>query len=66
MRLLVNGKVMETREHTNLRDLIGSCNVKPGGIIVVVNETVVAEDIWTDRVLTDGDRIELLSLVAGG
>ncbi|OPY72339.1 MAG: Sulfur carrier protein ThiS [Syntrophorhabdus sp. PtaU1.Bin050] len=66
MKLLVNGKTMEAREHINLRDLIGSCNVKPGGIIVVVSETVVAEDIWTDRVLTDGDRIELLSLVAGG
>lgn len=66
MKVLVNGKSMEAKACMNLRDLISSFNMKPGGIIVVVNETVVAEDIWTDRVLTDGDRIELLSLVAGG
>jgi len=66
MKITVNGKVIETLENKSLRDFVLSCKVKPDAVIVVLNETVIRKEIWTDKVLTEGDSIELVSLVGGG
>lgn len=66
MRVVVNGKDREVPERTSLSEFVVSCNLKPEGVIAVVNETVVKRHIWSEKVLGEGDRIELVSLIGGG
>lgn len=66
MRIVLNGRATEAEEGLSLRDLISFHRIKLDGAIVLVNEAVVPEGMWAGTVLAADDRIELLSLVAGG
>ena len=66
MRIILNGRAIEAEEGLNVQDLMRDHHLKADGVIVVVNEAVIAEGMWASTVLAVDDRIELLSLVAGG
>lgn len=66
MKVIVNGRVMEIAENTNLWDLVVSCKVKPEAVVAELNEQVAGRDLWVNIILTEGDRLELVSLVGGG
>ncbi len=66
MRIVVNGKAMEIARNTNLSEFVRSCKVKENMAVVVLNERVVKKDIWNETMLTEGDCIELVSLIGGG
>ncbi|MBA4419062.1 MAG: thiamine biosynthesis protein ThiS [Syntrophus sp. (in: bacteria)] len=66
MIITVNGRTMDAAEQMMLSDLLLSCNVKPGVVIVVVNEMVVKQAMWSETKIADGDSIELVSFIGGG
>ena len=66
MKVRANGKTMEVAENTNLWDFILSYKIKPETVIIELNEIVVRRNVWTETMLTEGDRVELVTFVGGG
>lgn len=66
MKITVNGREMDIADGTDLKVLIHSGKADPGRVILVLNDSVVKSDLWTRTVLTEGDRVELVSFVGGG
>ncbi|OPY74506.1 MAG: bifunctional sulfur carrier protein/thiazole synthase protein [Syntrophorhabdus sp. PtaU1.Bin058] len=66
VKIVINGRATEIADNTGLRDLVVSCKVKPEAVVAVLNDHVIGKDLWTDIVLNEGDRLELVSIVGGG
>jgi sulfur carrier protein len=62
----VNGKRLELRKGTTVRDVVTSLTASPEGCAVAVNDTVIPRSDWPARAVEPGDRIEVLTAVQGG
>jgi sulfur carrier protein len=66
MKITVNGRATEVDEGMDLRRLVHSGKANPEKVILVLNDGVVKSDQWSLTVLSEGDRVELVSFVGGG
>ena len=66
MRLVVNGEEETVEESATLADLLGSFELDPRRVAIEVNEPLVRRALYAVTPLTDGDRIEIVTLVGGG
>jgi sulfur carrier protein len=66
MKITVNGKATEIDEGMDLRRFVHSGKANPEKVILVLNDGVVKSDQWSLTVLSEGDRVELVSFVGGG
>jgi thiazole synthase len=67
MQLIVNQQSCEFDANTlDVPTLLASRGVKEGAVAVAVNGEVVPRRRWTSVTLSDGDRIDLVKVVAGG
>jgi sulfur carrier protein len=66
MKITVNGRAMEIPEGMDLHRLVYSGKADPDRVILVLNDGVVKSDQWSLTVLSEGDRVELVSFVGGG
>ncbi|MER5499973.1 MULTISPECIES: sulfur carrier protein ThiS [unclassified Streptomyces] len=62
----VNGEVRPLAAGTALDTLVAALTTAGSGVAAAVNETVVPRGRWSAVVLTDGDRVEILTAVQGG
>ncbi|WP_328317025.1 sulfur carrier protein ThiS [Streptomyces sp. NBC_00388] len=62
----VNGAARAIAADTSLDVLVATLTTAPSGVAAAVNETVVPRGLWSATVLTDGDRVEILTAVQGG
>jgi sulfur carrier protein len=65
MRIRVNGEEQELPTATDVRALVQRSGAPAEGVAVAVNGEVVTRSAW-DRVLVEGDRVELIRAVGGG
>lgn len=63
MQLSVNGEDRRLPEGTTVAVLLGD---RIRGVAVAVNREVVPGSTWSDAVLHDGDRVEILEGRQGG
>jgi sulfur carrier protein len=66
IHVTINGRQRELPEGMNLRELVLSLNLMPERVILELNEAVISRDRWTQIILVENDRLELVSLVGGG
>ena len=66
MKVTVNGKAIDVKDRAVLWYVVRSFTQDPEAVIVELNENVIKRNIWTETILAEGDRIELVSLVGGG
>ncbi len=66
MKISVNGKAMEVSEGMDLHRFVHSGKANPDRVILVLNDGVVKSDQWSLTVLSEGDRVEVVSFVGGG
>ncbi|MEU3046557.1 MULTISPECIES: sulfur carrier protein ThiS [unclassified Streptomyces] len=66
MNVSVNGTRRDLTPGTTLEAVVGSLSTAPTGVAAAVNETVVPRGQWTATLLSDGDRVEVLTAVQGG
>jgi sulfur carrier protein len=66
MKITVNGRQMEIAEGMDLHRLVYSGKANPERVILVLNDGIVKSDQWPLTVLTEGDRVEMVSFVGGG
>ena len=64
-RILINSEVRETSAR-DVAALIAELGLVNGTVLVEHNGTALRPSEWTGRLITDGDRIELLRVAAGG
>ena len=69
MKIKVNGKekniVLENGKAllSSTMELLG---YKPNNIIVEVNDLIINSTKWEKKILKEGDRLEIVSIVGGG
>lgn len=66
MKILLNGESIEIREAETIAELIQRYQLPPQSILVEHNGLAVHRHEWTERLLSEGDRIEFIRVVAGG
>lgn len=66
MRIQVNGESREVPPLATLADLIGDLSLEAARIAIELNQQVVRRAEWTQTLLSEGDRIEIVHFVGGG
>ena len=68
MMVVVNGSPIELEQGAPLADAISVVRSDPSarGIAVAVNGTVVPRSAWAETRLSEDDKVEVLTAVAGG
>ena len=66
MKITVNGRTVEISADMSLKDFIEARKLRQEGVIAELNEKVVARGMWESAWLSEGDCLELVSLVGGG
>ena len=66
LTLLVNGKPQEVPAGTQLPGLLETMGVAGTQVALEVNGELFPRAKWTERDLSAGDRIEVVTLVGGG
>jgi thiamine biosynthesis protein ThiS len=66
MRILVNGEGADVRGAQNVAELIDGYRMPPQAVLVEHNGVALHRREWRERALAEGDRIEIIHVVAGG
>lgn len=66
MNVVINGEPREIMAGTSIAALLTEFDLKPEATLVQRNDDVVERTRFHDVALEDGDRIELVRMVAGG
>ena len=66
MRILVNGEEADTQGAVNVAELAERYRISPQSVLIEHNGTALHQREWRLRSLADGDRIEIVRVVAGG
>jgi thiamine biosynthesis protein ThiS len=66
MKINVNGKARDCDLDNSLDDLLREMGAVPDRVAVVLNDDVVSPKRVPYVILKEGDRIEILTLAAGG
>jgi len=66
MKITVNGEPRAIARARNVAELIDELGLPAPAILVEHNDVALRRDEWPTRPLVEGDRIELVRIVAGG
>ena len=66
MTISLNGEPVDAREAKTVAQLIDRYQLPPQSILVEHNGLAVHRHEWAERSLAEGDRVELIRVVAGG
>lgn len=66
MELLINGEPREVPEATSLQALLRLLELQEDRVAVELNRSIVKRDRWSDTLLRDHDRLEIVQFVGGG
>jgi len=66
MTITINGEHREIVRATNVAELIDELGLPAPAILAEHNGLALRRDEWPARTLAEGDRVELIRIVAGG
>lgn len=66
MNVIVNGKEINIKEETTVNELLNQLEIKDKVMAVAINMEIVKKDNWSNHLIKEGDKIELLHFVGGG
>ena len=66
MQVAVNGKTQELREGASLSELLVELDLDSVRVALELNRKLVVRKDHAETLLTEGDRIEIVTLVGGG
>ena len=66
MNIIINGEVKTFTENTTLMQVLKELSLEGKVMAAAVNMEIVKQDSWSECVLVDGDKLELLDFVGGG
>lgn len=62
----INGKKQPFSQGTTILALLTGQEIDPSHVVVEVNGIIVKKDTFEERMIGDGDRLEILRFVGGG
>lgn len=66
MKVWVNGEGVELESLTTIADLAVQYGFPPNAVLIEHNAIALHQREWKERFLEEGDRIEIIRVVAGG
>lgn len=66
MTIVVNGETRTVADRTTIADLLRELKLAQAACAVEVNRDLVPKAKHADRPISEGDRIEIVTLVGGG
>jgi sulfur carrier protein len=66
MEIQLNGKIRKVQDSTTVRQLLDELKLQPLRVAVQVNLDIIKRDRYEDVVLQPGDKVEVLTFMAGG
>ncbi len=66
MKLTVNGTVQEFAAGSTIADVVVGLDVKTDRIATELNLSVIPKAKYSETILNDGDKLEIVSFVGGG
>src|SRR4029077_16426578 len=66
VRITVNGQPRAAAAGSSVAALLATMGVDPARVAIERNEEVVPRKTWSEAVLREGDKIEIVSFVGGG
>ena len=63
---MINGEAQELSNALTVAELIAQLSLNSRRIAVEVNREILAREAYTERVLADGDEVEIVHFVGGG
>lgn len=66
MRIKINGNYTETKSGINILELLEELNINPKKVVVEVNLNIIPRENYENRIVVDGDMIEIVQFVGGG
>ena len=66
MNIIINGEVKTFADNTTLMQVLKELSLEGKVMAAAVNMEIVKQDSWSECVLVDGDKLELLDFVGGG
>jgi thiamine biosynthesis protein ThiS len=66
MRIFINGEQTDTKGAKTVEELVERHQMPPQSLLIEHNGTALHRREWARRPLIDGDRIEIIRVVAGG
>lgn len=66
MQITLNGQPHSSPEGTTVAELLGKLDLEPIRVAVEINEDLVPRKTFDERIVQDGDRIEVVTFVGGG
>jgi len=66
MQIRINGRPENLDQGTTILELLKKRGIEPGRIAVAINSTVVPRGRLDEKVLAEGDSVEIIEAVGGG
>ena len=66
MKIIVNGKAMEVADGLTIEGLLGQLKIRRDYTAVALNREITRKSAYTETVLREGDRIEIVRPMGGG
>jgi len=66
MNVFINGEARAVEERTSLPVLVSNLGLEPKMILIEHNGCALHRSEWIGRRLSEGDRLEILQVAAGG
>jgi sulfur carrier protein len=66
MNILINGETRQFEESKTITALVADLALEPKMVLIEHNGTALHRSEWTTCLLSEGDRIEILQVAAGG
>ena len=66
MRISLNGREADAGDAQTVAELIGRFELPPETVLIEHNGVALHRREWPQRTMSDGDRIEIIRVVAGG
>lgn len=62
----LNGEKRTIPENTNIFELLAQLEIEPRNVAIELNLELIVRSLWTQTVLHNNDRIEIVQFVGGG
>jgi sulfur carrier protein len=66
MNILINGETRQFEESKTITVLVADLALEPKMVLIEHNGTALIRSEWSACLLSEGDRIEILQVAAGG
>jgi thiamine biosynthesis protein ThiS len=66
MKIILNGEPRSVAQPATISALVGELNLLPATLLIEHNGLALHRDEWNSRALHEGDKVEMVRVVAGG